>query len=409
MSSSLSCDSGRRRILVLGGGVYQAPLVRRARKMGLETIVVSPSGPYPGIALAHQHWDMDTTDAERVVASARTAKIAGVVTTGTDVCLPVLGRLVDELKLCGPSETATRLSTDKTLMKKAFSDSGIPTARFKIATSFADALRAANEIGYPVMIKASDSSGSRGVTRVASTAGCKRAWESAYAVSRNKNILVEEYLEGEEFGAQAFVTGGRITGIFAHTDTVTPAPFQTPVGHAMPMFLSPQMKNELDEIVFRAISALGIRNAVCNLDLVHTKNQVKVIEVGPRMGATCLPELVAVSAGFDVYEYLIRLALGEAPDIAAVSTVAAAALLLRSSVSGIVREVHMPERVAAHPALIEARLDVVAGDRVRKFQVGPDRVGHLVVRAENARSAQKLCEEMAKQIILRVESSAGTI
>jgi biotin carboxylase len=212
--------TGRRfRLLILGGGVYQVPLIRRARELDLETIVVTPAGPYPGIGLGDHHWNLNTTDDEAVLDAARSYGIDAVATTGTDVCLPTLGRIVDELGLPGPSGSSARISADKTLMKRAFKEHGVPTADFEIVGSLADARRASRRLGFPLIVKASDSSGSRGVTRVDSASTLEAAWSRAWAVSRNRLIVVERCLEGVEFGAQAFVTGDEVVAVFAHNDT----------------------------------------------------------------------------------------------------------------------------------------------------------------------------------------------
>ena len=101
------------RILILGAGVYQAPLIRRAREMGHETVVLSTPGPWPGVALADTFLPVDITDPEAVVAAAREQEIGGVVTAGTDHGLPALGTVVDVLGLPGPGARAAADSRDK--------------------------------------------------------------------------------------------------------------------------------------------------------------------------------------------------------------------------------------------------------------------------------------------------------
>jgi biotin carboxylase len=391
----------RHRLLVLGGGVYQVPLIRRARELDLETIVVTPAGPYPGIRLGDHHWDLDTTDEEAVLQAARSYGIDAVVTTGTDVCLPVLGRIVDELRLHGPSESSARMSADKTLMKRAFKERGVPTADFEIVGSLAGVRHASRRLGFPLIVKASDSSGSRGVTRVDSSAGLELAWGRAWAISRNKRIVVERCLKGVEFGAQAFVTGDEVVAVFAHNDVVTPPPFQTPIGHSLPASITSAQFVNLREVVCRAVRAVGIRDAVCNVDLMFADGQVQVLEIGARMGATCLPENVAIFAGLDVYGHLIRLALGKVDAVRATCEQPNASLLLRSNTAGIVQEVFVPSALARHPAVVELQIDVKPGDRVSAFQVGPDRIGHLIVTADTAARAAALAQELADSV--RVE------
>jgi biotin carboxylase len=394
--------NGRRlRLLVLGGGVYQVPLIRRARELDLETIVVTPAGPYPGIRLGDHHWELDTTDEDAVLQAARSYGIDAVVTTGTDVCLPVLGRMVDELRLHGPSESSARMSADKTLMKRAFKEHGVPTADFEIVGSLAGVRHVSCRLGFPLIVKASDSSGSRGVTRVDSSAGLEAAWSRAWAISRNKRIVVERCLEGVEFGAQVFVTGDEVVAVFAHNDTVTPPPFQTPIGHSLPADITSAQLANLREVVCRAVRAVGIRDAVCNVDLMFANGEIQVLEIGARMGATCLPENVAVFAGLDVYGHLIRLALGKVDAVRATCEQPNASLLLRSNTTGIVQEVFVPSVLSGHPAVVELQIDVKPGDRVNAFQVGPDRIGHVVVTADTAARAGELAQELADSV--RVE------
>jgi biotin carboxylase len=251
-------------------------------------------------------------------------------------------------------------------------------------------------------VKASDSSGSRGVTRVDSAGGLEAAWSRAWAVSRNSLIVVERCLEGVEFGAQAFVTGDEVVAVFAHNDTVTPPPFQTPIGHSLPADLTSLQFANLYEVICRAVRALGIRDAVCNVDLMFADGQIQVLEIGARMGATCLPENVAVFAGLDVYGHLLQLALGQVTAVRATREQPNASLLLRSDTSGIVQEVFVPEALSAHPAVIELQIDVKRGDRVKAFQVGPDRIGHLVVKGDTAAEAEALAQELAGAIRVEV-------
>ena len=84
-----------RRILILGAGVCQAPLIGRANERALQTIVFSTPGPWPGIAMADEFHSVDITRPEAVVAAARELAVEAVATAGTDHGLPALGALVD--------------------------------------------------------------------------------------------------------------------------------------------------------------------------------------------------------------------------------------------------------------------------------------------------------------------------
>ena len=75
-----------------------------------------------------------------------------------------IGYICDKLKLTGISFEAAKLSTNKALMKKAFKEGGVSTAEYMIVSSYEEAEIAARTIGYPIVIKIVDKSGSRGIT-----------------------------------------------------------------------------------------------------------------------------------------------------------------------------------------------------------------------------------------------------
>ena len=70
-----------KKIMILGAGIYQVPLIKTAKRMGLYTIVVSIPGNYPGFALADKVYYENTVDDEKILEIARAEQIDGIVTT----------------------------------------------------------------------------------------------------------------------------------------------------------------------------------------------------------------------------------------------------------------------------------------------------------------------------------------
>ena len=81
----------KKKLLILGAGIYQVPLIRKAKELGLYTIVCSIPGNYPGFREADQRYEVDTTDKDAILEIAQREKIAGICTAGTDVAIPSVG------------------------------------------------------------------------------------------------------------------------------------------------------------------------------------------------------------------------------------------------------------------------------------------------------------------------------
>ncbi|MCD8329224.1 MAG: carboxylate--amine ligase, partial [Lachnospiraceae bacterium] len=88
-----------KKLMILGAGIYQLPLIETARQMGLYTIVVSIPGNYPGFAAADKVYYENTVDSEKILEIARAEQIDGILTAGTDVAVVTIGKVCDELGL----------------------------------------------------------------------------------------------------------------------------------------------------------------------------------------------------------------------------------------------------------------------------------------------------------------------
>lgn len=387
--------------MIMGAGIYQVPLIKRAKEMGIHTIAVSIPGNYPGFAVADEICHINTVDYESVLEVAREKQIDGIVTAGTDVAVITIGKVCDEMGLTGLSFEAARIASDKMLMKECYEANGVRTARFRKVYFEDDLAEAIKDLNYPLIFKAVDSSGSRGITRVNKEEDIPAAVETVKAVTRKKYYIVEEFIIGEEFGAQAFVYGGKLQFVLPHGDYVFMGDTGVPVGHFAPYELSEEVLKDVYEQTEKAIKAMKLDNCAINADFIMKDNKTYVLEIGGRSGATCLAELVSIYYGYDYYEKIIQAALGEAPEFPQEKAVPNASKLLMSDRDGVIRSIadHNPE----NENIYEVMFDYRVGEAVKKFKVGPHRIGHVVTKGETLEEATKTLEKALKNIEIRVE------
>ena len=164
-------------LMILGASVYQVPLIKTAKRMGLRVIVSSIPGNYPGFVYADKVYYTNTVDKESILEIARSENIDGICTTGTDVAVITIGYVNEHMGLHGISEAAAVCATDTALMKDAFAKASVSASTFVKVTSYEDAVHAANEIGLPVIVKCVDSSGNRGITKVNDVSELKEAYD----------------------------------------------------------------------------------------------------------------------------------------------------------------------------------------------------------------------------------------
>ncbi|MCI8559690.1 MAG: ATP-grasp domain-containing protein [Dorea sp.] len=392
-----------KKIMILGAGIYQVPLIKTARKLGIYSIVVSIPGNYPGFELADKVYYENTTDYDKILEIAKKEQIDGVVTAGTDVAVITIGKVCDELGLCGLSFEAAQIAANKLLMKSKYEEHGVRTAKFReIPLDEPDVSSRVSGLCFPLIFKSVDSSGSRGIVRVDSEADFDAAIQNVKENTRSDYYIVEEFIEGEEFGAQAFVYHGEVSFILPHGDYVFKGDTGVPVGHFAPYELDSAVIEDARQQLSAAICAMGLDNCAINADFILKDNKTYVLEIGGRSGATCLAELVSIYYGFDYYEKILRCALGE--DIAFncdSHAVPNASMLLMSEKDGVINE--QTDKNPDNPDIYDVQFDYKPGDSVHKFHVGPHRIGHVITKGVSLKQAVDTLHDALKNIEIKVE------
>ena len=404
-----------KKLMIMGAGIYQVPLIRKAREMGIYTIAVSIPGDYPGFALADEVCFINTTDEEAVLAAAKEKQIDGIVTVGTDVAVITIGRVCEELGLCGIPYEAAKICSDKSRMKQKFAETGVRTAAFRkipLSERPEDISERICDLSYPLIVKTVDSSGSRGITRIDSAEELPAAIESVKKVTRKDYYLIEEFITGTDFGAQAMIAHGEMLFLLPHGNYQFHGDTGVPAGHYVPFEMEPDALEDLKEQMYRAIRGIGLDNCAVNADLILRDGKTYLVEIAGRSGATGLSELNSVYYGVDLYEQIIRLAMDRTgEDFRSWDSFLSkdgeeftpcACTLLQSSRTGcIIRQEDC--NTGDDPRIVEIVLDHKPGDMVKAFRVGPDRIGHAITKGKTLADAEEALKIATENIILEVE------
>ena len=319
--------------------------------------------------------------------------------TQTELGVPTVGAIVDTLGLAGIGSEVAYVSTNKVAMRERFEQLGVPSPRFEGVKTVKEAYEAVKRIGFPVMIKAVDNAGSRGITRLDCFNGFKNAFENSLRYSRDKQVCVEEYVGGIKVGAEAFTYDGQVEIILAHSDTITSSPHYINVGHSFPSKLPKETAKKTEGVISKALKALSIDYGPSNVDLILTEKGPKILEIAARMGTTCLPELVYVHTGISWVKQAIKVAIGEKPSLKPKYNKACAAILLEAEKEGKIKEIIVPDEIENINGIVDISIDVKVGDKVKPFACdGANRIGQVIVVDKTAGLAEKKAE-MIKQLI----------
>lgn len=302
-----------KRILILGAGQMQVPIIALAKKLGLTTIVADFDPDAPGFKYADVVSTVSTIDKDAVLQLAQKEHVDGILTT-SDYPVRVVSYVGEKLGLPAMTQQVAEVCTNKYEQRKLFKESGVNTPFFIQCNQDSDL----SELkAFPYIVKPVDSSASRGVEEVQNAAQLKEAVKAACEQSRTGNAIVESFIGGKEFSVETLTQGG-ITYIIQITEKLTRGEEQgyfVEDTHIEPARISNAEANTIRTEVLKATKAVGVDNCPTHTEIKLWNGTPYIIEMACRLGGDYITsDLVPLSTGISMMENLIKLSLGEVID-----------------------------------------------------------------------------------------------
>ncbi len=194
-----------KRLLVLGAGPAQLGLLAAARARELYVIALDRDPSAPGFRYADRRAIVSTEDESGIERLAGAERVDGLIAPGIDWPVAIAARISQRLGVPHPiSPETAALSTSKLRQRERFAEAGVPQPSYRVCSGAKEATAAAEEIGFPCVVKAPDRQGQRGLTLVSSADEVEDAVRIALDASRTATLLVEEHVSGQEVTVNAF-------------------------------------------------------------------------------------------------------------------------------------------------------------------------------------------------------------
>ncbi len=385
--------------MILGASYSQLPLYEAAERLGIKTIAASTPGDWPGFQAADESTYTDISDPGAVMEAVRKFQADGITTCCLDTGVRAMGYACEKLGLKGLSEKSADISSNKFKMKEAFMAGGVRCARHICIRNREELAEALEKLDFPVVIKAVDLMGSRGIFRCDTSEQAFSFYEKTMEATGKDYCLVEEFIEGEPFGCEAMMSEGRLLYCLPNNIDAFQSYVPTPVGHSVPWKKQDSLGEEAKRQVKLAICAVGLDNCAVNCDLIEKDGKVYVIEITGRAGATCLPETVGLYYGINYYEAIVRLALDMEPEKLFTKPYPGSASLskiLTSDRSGTVKAIRNENAPAED--IIDLSFNIQPGDYVNQYRNGRDRIGQIILAGKELHD----CEERLDEILSKI-------
>ncbi|KAA3617048.1 MAG: ATP-grasp domain-containing protein [Calditrichaeota bacterium] len=386
-------------VLIFGGGDLQVSLINKAVKLGYKTIVIDPDENAVGKELATHFYTIPGNDFESTVKICKKHCVNGIVTAATDKPLIMMARIAAEFGFKFPTVKSINNTIKKNILKDILQKNRIPSAKFvkwfkKDGVDF-------ELLKYPLVLKPTDNSGSRGIIFVEDKQSLLKNIENTFSETKEDFILIEEYQYGEEISVEGIVYNKTFHLIQITDKTITPPPNTVELAHIQPSkycYLSKKISSLLTTTTIR----LGLDNCPIHAEIKVLNDELSIIEIGPRLGGDYITShLVPMSTGVDIETEYLKLVMGSTPYFTPVLNKAAGIRYLEFPVGNVIDSFDF-DKIKCNKNIVLFEYKIGVGMKIPKITNSLNRYGFYILESNNRTKLMNLINKMHNQINKKV-------
>lgn len=398
-----------KKLMILGGSRYALPVIKAAHDLGAYVITAD----YLPDNIAHKYSDeycnVSITDMDATLREARARNIDGIISFACDPGVLTAAYIAEQMGLPSVgSYEAVSILQNKGRFRTFLAEHGFKVPTAKGYTNIEDALQDVDLFHWPVIVKPTDSAGSKGVNRVDEPSQLREAIKYALSFSRSKEFIIEDFITQHGFSSDtdSFSVNGELKFVSFNSqrfDANAENPY-TPAAYSWPSSMTTEHQAELASEIQRLIKLLGLGTSIYNIETREgTDGKAYIMECSPRGGGNRLAECLEYATGVKLVENAVRAALG-------MPTVGVeqkpydgcwAEVILHSDKPGVFKSLWIDESIA--DAVYERDLWINPGTIVGGFSAANEAIGTLVLRFETEERLQEVMKEPSRYVKLLLQ------
>jgi biotin carboxylase len=393
-------------LVAVTAGRWQHHGICEARSAGLKVIAIDANPNAEGFADADYILNMDLNDHNAIITELNNLdkNIQGAVSFVSEAGMLLASYIRDAFNLPGIGSELCRRFIDKGIQRRIWSEKGVLGPAWKVFSEKEEAFNAISSFDLPFIIKPTDSSGSRGVTKIESREDdISDAIIRAFEFSRSGEIIIETYMDGVEFTVEIFAVDG-VMNILAMTEKKKVQGTRGTVASELATPDRPRkIISEIAKTVLDAFHALDYKDGPGHAEVILKKDgSVGLIEVAARGGGFMVFEgLVPAVSGINLARLTAIQAVGLPVGMFAINQ-KYSVLRFFPSMPGVLLAITGFEK-ANLIAGVKASSLVKVGDRFQQATSDGDRLGYILSCADTPKKARELADEAESFIHFSIE------
>jgi biotin carboxylase len=413
-------DRRPRVVLLAGPSTYRAgAFLQAAARLELDAMQAIDT-PQALASCSSFPLRLDFTDPESAVVAISTVAAKqpiDAILSLDDSATLLAARAAQALGLPHNDPDAALAARDKWVMREALRRGGIPVPEYRRFPLSTDPERVAGDVPFPVVVKPTRLSGSRGVIRADNATEFVQAWRRAQQIVLREGddleageLLVERYLPGVEVALEGLLTAGvlQTLAIFDKPDPLE-GPFFEETIYVTPSRLPAVTQTAIATRTAEAAAALGLREGPVHAELRVNDDGVWLIEMAGRsIGGLC-STILEFGTGMSLEELILRHAVRLPLPSTERSGDAAGVMMIPIPKAGMLREVLGLESAGIVPGITGIEITAPLNQPLTPLPEGASYLGFIFARARTPRLAEAALREAHGRITFRIDATINLL
>ncbi|HHY69762.1 MAG TPA: ATP-grasp domain-containing protein [Bacillota bacterium] len=396
-----------KKLLVLGSTYIQIPLITKGKEMGLYTISLGENG-----GICRQYADewvcIDVGEVSKVLEFARDSGVSGVISCGSELGIYVAAYVNEQLGLS--DKFVSSEAAKNAALKDRYTDlmsSLVPPGFSSDAVD--QVLDMIGSLSGRIVFKPGVGGGGRGITVLddRSDSSIREAFYRAQNASKNKKVVVQQFIEGKVIGVESFTFDWQVRPLAVPEKDVSDPPACITRGVIFPSRLSDEALQKVLTANEEAIKSMGIQWGPTHIDMVvDERGNPWVIDVGARLSSGLLMSVsVPDYYNYDFVRAAILLAMGEMPPEIPTENNGKyyASRAIIADKDGILKSVTYDEEAMERYNVLSVIQMIPTGAEVRTAKADADRIIKFVVREDSYEKALENLDRFERTVRVVIE------
>lgn len=391
-----------KKILILGGGENQIPLIKRAKDLGYYVVLCDFRENIEGVVFSDRFYQINTLEPDKLIGVGKIEQIDGVI-TNSEPAFMSMATVAEALNLRCNSLKCVELYKNKYLMREFCKEHDILSPLYKQCTSIEEALDFFNQVKKKCIIKPLDNSASRGVYSINNEEELLSLFDKSFAASSASNpaVLIEEYITGAEFTVDGLMTsnGHKSLAIsekkhYAHNENVA---YQLLFDNFNEKYDYDELRKVNDRLVNQTNMPFGLTHA----EYKYSNGRFYLIEIQARGGGNFIAtDIVPFVSGIDSYTQQIKWCMGDDVDaIYDYNIIGEKCAVLyffdAPKNGGTVQDIKGLDYLRNYGSKLIYDLHFKIGDTIQEIKDDSTRIGWYILKADNRKELNESMEHIA--------------